>query len=185
LREPAMTKIVLTYEDYLELPDDGKRYELHEGELSVTPAPGLRHQRLLLRLTRILGDHVDAIGQGELMIASFDCIFSNTTIVQPDLMWVDESRRGRLTERGCDGAPTLAVEIISPYSGRIDRRRKMTLYADHDVTWYWIVDPEARRIEAYLLNEGAYRLEAAVDGPDARALPPFPGLALDPATIWS
>jgi len=180
-----MTKIVLTYEDYLELPDDGKRYELHEGELSVTPVPGMRHQDLVLRLALLLAPHVAATGQGKLMIASFDCILSNTTIVQPDLMYVDESRRHRLTERGFDGAPTLAVEIISPYSGRIDRRRKMTLYADHDVTWYWIVDPDARRIEAYHLDEGAYRLEAAVDGPDARALPPFPGLVLDPAKIWS
>ena len=180
-----MTKIVLTYEDYLELPDDGKRYELHEGELSVTPAPGMRHQDLLLTLARILANHVDALGEGKVMIASFDCILSNTTIVQPDMMYVDESRRHRLTDRGFNGAPTLAVEIISPYSGRIDRRRKMTLYADHDVTWYWIVDPDARRIEAYHLDEGAYRLEAAVDGPHARALPPFPGLALDPAKIWS
>jgi Uma2 family endonuclease len=180
-----MTKIVLTYEDYLELPDDGKRYELHEGELSVTPAPGRRHQELLLRLARLLADHVDATGRGTLMIASFNCILSDTTIVQPDLMYVDESRQERLTDRGFDGAPTLAIEIISPYSGRIDRRRKMTLYAEHDVTWYWIVDPDARRIEAYHLSEGAYRLEAAVDGYDARALPPFPGLVLDPATIWS
>jgi Uma2 family endonuclease len=185
LREPAMTKIVLTYEDYLELPDDGQRYELHEGELSVTPAPGMRHQDLVLRLALILGPHVMAIGRGKLMIASFDCILSNTTIVQPDLMYVDESRLDRLTERGFQGAPTLAVEIISPYSGRIDRRRKMTLYADHDVTWYWIVDSDARRIEVYHLSDGAYRLEAAVDGPDPRALPPFPGLVLDPATIWS
>ena len=57
-----MAKIVLTYEDYLALPDDGKRYELHEGELSVTPAPGMRHQDLVLRLARILADHVDATG---------------------------------------------------------------------------------------------------------------------------
>lgn len=179
-----MTRIVLTYEDYVELPDDGKRYELHEGELSVTPAPGMRHQDLLLRLARILADHVDATGRGKLMIASFDCILSNTTVVQPDLTYVDESRRDRLTERGFNGAPTLAVEIISPYSGRIDRRRKMTLYADHDIPWYWIVDPDARRIEAYHLDEGAYRLEAALDGADARALPPFVDLALDPAAIW-
>ena len=67
------------------------------------------------------------------MIASFDCILSNTTVVQPDLMYVDGSRLDRLTERGFIGGPTLAVEIISPYSGHIDRRRKMALYAVHDI----------------------------------------------------
>jgi Uma2 family endonuclease len=144
----------------------------------------MRHQVLLLRLARILANHVDASAQGELMIASFDCILSDTTVVQPDLMWVDESRRHRLTERGFEGGPTLAVEIISPYTGRIDRRRKMTLYADHDIPWYWIVDPDARRIEAYHLADGAFRLEAALDGADPRALPPFVDLALDPAAIW-
>jgi Uma2 family endonuclease len=54
-----MTKIVLTYDDFVALPDDGNRYELHEGELSVTPSPGRRHQTILGRLYRILGAHVD------------------------------------------------------------------------------------------------------------------------------
>ena len=179
-----MTKIVLTYEDYLELPDDGKRYELHEGEMSVTPTPGMRHQDIVLRLALVLAPHIAASGRGKLMIASFDCILSNITVVQPDLMYVDESRLDRLTERGFVGGPTLAVEIVSPYSGRIDRRRKMALYAQHDIPWYWIVDPDARRIEVYHLVDGAYRLEAALEGASARALPPFVDLTLDPAAIW-
>ena len=53
-----MTKIVLTYEDFAALPDDGKRYELHEGELSVTPAPSLRHQVVIGNLFLILAPHV-------------------------------------------------------------------------------------------------------------------------------
>ena len=178
-----MTKIVLTYEDYVELPDDGKRYELHEGELSVTPAPGLRHQDLVVRLTVILAPYV-AASRGRFTVAPFDCILSNTTVVQPDLVYADESRQDRFTDRGVVGSPTLAVEIISPYTGHIDRRRKMALYADHDVTWYWIVDPDARRIEAYRLSEGAYRLEAALDDAEPCALPPFNDLPLDPAAIW-
>jgi Uma2 family endonuclease len=180
-----MTKIVLTYADYLELPDDGKRYELHEGELSVTPAPGLRHQDVLVRLTVILAPHVTAAGRGRLTVAPFDCILSDTTVVQPDVVYAGESRQDRFTERAVVGAPALAVEIIAPSTGHIDRRRKMAMYAAHDVTWYWIVDPDARRIEAYHLTEGAYELKAALEGGNPRALPPFPDLALDPAAIWS
>ena len=60
----------------------------------------------------------------------------------------------------------------------------MGLYARHDVTWYWIVDPDPRTIEAYRLDAGAYRLEARLDGSTPVALPPFPDLQLDPAAIW-
>ncbi len=60
----------------------------------------------------------------------------------------------------------------------------MALYAKHDVTWYWIVDPGARTIEAYRLEVGAYRLDAMLEGTEPRALSPFSDLPLDPAAIW-
>jgi Uma2 family endonuclease len=179
-----MTKIVLTYEDYAALPDDGKRYELHEGELSVTPAPGRRHQTALGRRFVLLTLHVEASGRGEVFVSPFDVIMSNITVVEPDIIYVDDSRHQRVSERGVEGSPTLAIEIISPYSIRIDRRRKLALYAQHDVTWYWIVDPEARTIEVYHLEAGTYRREATLEGTEPRALPPFPDLPLTPATLW-
>ena len=179
-----MTKNVLTYEDYAALPDDGKRYELHEGELSVTPSPGRPHQRVLGNLHLILGPHVRSLGRGELFLSPFDVILTNTSVVVPDLVYVDDSRLGRVSDRAVEGSPTLAVEIISPYSRAIDRRRKMALYAAHDVPWYWIVEPDARTIEAYHLDAGVYRLDAMLEGAEPRALSPFPELPLDPAAIW-
>ena len=179
-----MTKIVLTYEDFATLPDDGKRYELHEGELSVTPAPGTRHQDVLLNLILILAPYVRASGHGRFFVSPYDCIMSDITVVEPDLTYLDDSRLRLVSARGIEGAPTLAVEIISPYSRQIDRRRKLALYAAHDVTWYWIVDPDARTIEAYRLEDTAYRLDAKLEGAEFHALPPFLDLALDPAEIW-
>src|SRR5206468_3524574 len=122
-----MTRIVLTYDDYAALPDDGKRYELHEGELSVTPSPGRRHQRILSNLHRILAAHVEASRHGELLLSPFDAILSDITVVVPDLMYVDDAHLPIVRERGVEGGPTLAIEIISPYSGHIDRRRKLAL----------------------------------------------------------
>jgi len=180
-----MAHIVLTYEDYAALPDDGKRYELHEGELSVTPAPGARHQEVLLNLALLLTPYVRAHTAGKLFIAPFDCIMTNFTVVEPDLLYVDETRRQLLSERALEGAPTLAIEILSPSTGHIDRRRKMTLYAKHDVTWYWIVDPDARTIDVDRLEGDAYRHDARLDGDAPRALPPFSDLPLDPAAIWA
>lgn len=168
-----MTKIVLAYEDFAALPDDGNRYELHEGELSVTPAPGARHQQVIGNLFLILAPHIRAAGRGELLLSPFDCIMTNITVVEPDLVYIDEDRRRLPSARALEGSPTLAIEVTSPHSIRIDRRRKLALYAAHDVPWYWIVDPEACTIEAYRLLEGAYRLEATLEGVAPRALPPF------------
>src|SRR5688500_9344128 len=115
-----MTRIVLTYEDYAALPDDGKRYELHEGELSVTPSPGARHQDVLLNLALVLAPHVRAAARGKLMLAPFDCIITEITIVQPDLLYLDNERLRLLTPRALEGAPTLAIEILSSFTIRTD-----------------------------------------------------------------
>jgi Uma2 family endonuclease len=179
-----MTRIVLTYEDYAALPDDGKRYALHEGELSVTPAPDTRHQDVLVALTVILGAHVGATGVGKLLVAPYDCIMSDITVVQPDLVYTDDERLGLVSPRALEGAPTLSIEILSPSTGRTDRRRKMALYASHDVRWYWIVDPAARTIEVYRLEAGQYRLDTTLQGREARALPPLDDLTVDPTAVW-
>jgi Uma2 family endonuclease len=87
--------------------------------------------------------------------------------------------------RAIEGAPTLAIEILSPSTEHIDRRRKLHLYARHGVAHYWIVDPVARTIDAYTLGDGAYRVSVRLSGEQPAALPPFGDLALDPASIWA
>ena len=109
---------------------------------------------------------------------------SPITVVQPDLLYVDETRQSLLSERALEGAPSLAVEIVLPVTSHVDRHTKMRLYATHDVTHYWIVDPKPRNIEAYHLEAGSYRLDARLEGTTPRALPPFPDLPLDPAAVW-
>jgi Uma2 family endonuclease len=180
-----MTNIVLTYEDFVALPDDGKRYELHEGELAVSPAPTPRHQRVIGNLFLILAPHVRASGRGEIFLSPFDCILTNITVVEPDLVYVNEERRRLVSERALEGSPSLAIEVLSAYSINTDRRRKMALYAAHDVTWYWIADPTARTIEAYRLAGSAYRLEGVLEGSQPRILPPFLEPLLDPAAVWA
>ena len=108
------TRVRLTYEDYAALPDDGRRYELHEGELSVTPAPGTDHQDILGNLFVIIRGHVRARGLGRVFVAPVDCILADITVVQPDIVFVAAARLPVISSRGIEGAPTLAVEIISP-----------------------------------------------------------------------
>jgi Uma2 family endonuclease len=179
------TRVVLTYRDYEALPNDGRRYEIHEGELSVTPAPAPRHQRVIGRLYRLLAQHVEARSLGEVFLSPIDVILGETTIVQPDLLFLDATRLGLVSGRGIEGAPTLVVEVLSPATTLIDRSTKLQLYARHGVPYYWIVDPEARRIEVYRLAATAYALELTASGAVPSALPPFPDLAVAPAPLWS
>src|SRR5436309_1125685 len=183
-RSAVGIRTLLTYEDYAALPADGRRYEIHRGELSVTPAPGTRHQAVRGNLFVVLHLHVKGRRLGEVFSAPTDCILAETTIVQPDMVFVDARRLSIISERGIEGAPTLVVEVLSPSTAQVDRGSKAQLYARHAVPFYWIVDPEARTIDAYSLVEGRYRLEARVEGREATALPPLPDLTLDPAAIW-
>jgi Uma2 family endonuclease len=180
----ATPRVGLTYEDYAALPDDGRRYELHDGELSVTPAPGTRHQRVSRRLYDVLQAHVNATGRGEVFYAPLDVILTRSSVVQPDLVYVAAEHASRVSERGIEGAPTLAVEILSPSTTSIDRSTKPGLDARHGVPYSWIVDPDARTIEAWELAGGAYRLAARVSGSTTVSLPPFADLALVPEALW-
>jgi len=178
------TRALLTYSDYAALPDDGRRYELHQGELSVTPGPGTRHQGALIALGSRLFEHVRARGLGKVFVAPTDCILSNVTVVQPDVFYIASDRLSIISERGIEGAPTLVIEVLSPSTTHLDRGRKMKLYTEHGVPYYWIADPESRSVEAYTLTGTAYALAARVTGEPA-ALPPFNDLTIDAASIWS
>ena len=107
-------KIVLTYDNYCELPNDRNRYEILDGELAVTPAPRTRHQSISGHLYRILANHIVANQLGEIYAAPTDVILALTTVVQPDLIFIGNDRRDIVTERAVEGPPTLVVEILSP-----------------------------------------------------------------------
>src|SRR5437763_16376909 len=108
----------LTYRDYEALPNDGRRYEIHDGELCVTPAPSLEHQIISARLSFHLMKWVEAHPGGLLLYAPLDVILADrpdeTTIVQPDILYIAPDRMGLTSRRGVEGGPTLAVEILSP-----------------------------------------------------------------------
>lgn len=108
------TTTILTDREYAALPEDGRRYEIHDGAASVTPAPGTAHQRISRELFVALHHHVTARGLGEVFSAAMDVILSDTSIVQPDILFVAVDRSDSVSARGIEGAPTLVVEILSP-----------------------------------------------------------------------
>jgi Uma2 family endonuclease len=175
---------LLTYADYAAIPNDGRRYELHEGEVSVTPAPNTTHQRIVGNLYFTLREHVRRGGLGEVFLSPIDCILSDTSVVQPDLVFVETARLTAVSQRGIEGAPSLVVEVLSPSTLVIDRNVKGQLYARHGIPHYWIVDPEARTVEAFALAGTGYRPAGTLAGVGGLSLPPFPDLRLDPAGVW-
>jgi Uma2 family endonuclease len=178
-------KVVLTYADYVALPDDGKRYEILDGELSVTAAPGRTHQRAVGTLFSLFDTHVRARGLGEVYVSPFDVILHDTSIVQPDIVYVATARLGIISERGVGGTPTLAVEVISPSSGQIDRHTKLQLYARYGVPHFWIVDPFARSIDAHVLQSVGYVLAARAAGDEPLRAEPFPDLTIPLTSLWA
>jgi Uma2 family endonuclease len=131
------------------LPDDGKRYEIIDGELFVTPAPSWDHQGAVARLHLRLASYVESQRSGRVIFAPADVEFADDTVVEPDLFVVPlvegrEPRKWSEVRR-----LLLAVEVLSPTTARADRVRKRDVYARHQVPEYWIVDLDARLIERW------------------------------------
>lgn len=177
-------KIVLTYDEYLELPNDGNRYEILDGELAVTPAPNLKHQISSANIFKVVSRHVDNNKLGLVLYAPVDLILESSSILQPDLLFVSHARSNILTDKGVVGAPDLVVEILSPTTNRQDRITKAHIYARHKVSAYWIADPEHRSLEVYLLTEDSYRLVITLQGDAPQEVAPFTGLKFSAKDIF-
>lgn len=146
-----------TYEEFARLPDDGKRYEVIGGELYVSPAPAPRHQLVMNRLNHLLTEFVNRHRLGWVLPAPCDVLFAEGEYVEPDLIFVPRERRKMITDRGIEGPPHLLVEVLSESTAGRDRGVKREQYARFGVPEYWILDPDAGRIEAYRLQEDPER----------------------------
>ena len=172
----------LTYSDYAAIPDDGKRYEVLEGGLLVTPAPSPLHQRVSFRLQRILADYFESRSLGEVFSAPIDVVLSEHDIVQPDLVVV--GRPDQISNRAIEGAPLLVVEIFSPSTKRRDKTIKPRRYAALEVPHLWLVDPDAPGIQCLRLDGDLYGLVAKVEGSQPFSHPDWPGLVLSAEDLF-
>ena len=153
---PARKKLRLNYDDYCLLPED-KRYELIDGDLYMTPSPFSTHQRILGRVFNILTLHVEKRKLGEVGLAPWDIILSYEDVVQPDLFFISTSRLKIITEKNVQGAPDLAIEILSKSSLKRDRILKRRLYEKFSIKEYWIIDPDKKNIELVSWVENEFK----------------------------
>jgi Uma2 family endonuclease len=178
-------ELSLTYEDYAALPDDGRRYQLLEGEIDVTPTPSTRHQRISRNLEFLILLHINEHQLGALYHAPIDVILAEDTVVQPDILFVARERMSIVSERGIEAAPNLVVEILSRRTRRTDRTTKMRLYGRAGVQECWLVDADAQTVEVFALREGQYVLTAAQSGDETLHSDVVSGLTIPLRTIFA
>jgi Uma2 family endonuclease len=154
----------LTYEQFRELPDDGKRYELIHGEVHLSPSPTTKHQWVSHNLDMSLGSFVTNNGLGQVLVAPLDVRLSEDTAVQPDLIFVSNARLGIIQENFIAGAPDLVVEILSPSTAAHDRATKLRLYAEAAVPHVWFLDPNVRTVEMLELHGNKYLVDRILAG---------------------
>ena len=178
-----------TYADLLTTPED-MRAEVLAGEIVSSPAPLPRHSKAQGAARRFLGgpfDDDDGRGGpgGWWIFVEVDVAFSEHDIVRPDLAgW----RRERLPRPGAtrpiDAVPDWVCEVLSPSTAARDRVTKRNLYARAGVTHYWLIDPDARVLEALALRDGGW-LEIGVYDESATArIPPFEAIELEIARLF-
>lgn len=174
---------IKTYDDLVALPNDGNRYELIFGEIVMSPAPKLKHQRAAKRLAIMIEAHLERTKSGELILAPFDVKLSATNVVEPDLFVVARANLPRLTNDFLIGPPDLVVEVLSPSNRAQDLVRKANLYLTFGVTEYWVVDPDAAAITVNVLRDGLYAADTHPDGIARSRV--FPGLEIDPVAVFA
>lgn len=174
----------LTYHDLQQIPPDRNRYELIEGELFVAAAPNIEHQRKVGRLYVTLVQHAEQRDLGEVFVAPCDVVFDDSTVLEPDIVFVSKARQSIVTPACIMGSPDLVVEVLSDSSRTIDRFVKRDRYAEFGVPEYWLFDPFEPRIEVLHLEGRKYRLIGSFGATDTlEASLTFPELRISMSSL--
>ena len=175
----------VSFADLERWPEDGRRYELYDGEVYEVPSPLPLHQIAAARLHLVLSDYVRDHG-GLVLFAPLDIVLTEYDVVQPDLLLFTRERQHLVNPRKVTRVqPDLAIEILSPSTAGNDRGRKMQLLARHGVREFWLVDADAVTIEVYELSGNQFVLAGTWSGSARVQSPLLPGLSLAPADLTS
>jgi Uma2 family endonuclease len=184
---PSSPGVKLTYDDFVQFPDDGLRHELIDGEHYVTPSPNTKHQSVSINLTVLIGSWLERNPIGRLFHAPFDVVFSKYDVVEPDLLYLSNERASdALTPLHVRGVPELVVEIGSPGTRRRDETIKRRLYDRTGVSEYWIVDPEIDTIRVYRREAKTFArvVELSAEPRDVLTTSLLPGLEIPLSRVF-
>jgi Uma2 family endonuclease len=175
-----------TYEDVLRAPEHVVA-EILNGDLYTSPRPAGPHAEAASVLGMDLGSafHRGRGGPGGWIILYEPELHLDGDILVPDLAGWHRARLPAVPATAfIELSPDWACEVISPGSERIDRERKLPIYAREHVSHLWLVDPLERMVEVYRLDGDSYRLIVTRGGTDRVRLEPFAELELELAALW-
>ena len=148
---------MMTYNQYVEFPDDGQRYEIIDGTLQMmTPAPSYKHQLIITRLASVI--YAPCREEGIFIVSPFDVVFSQGNVRQPDFILILNENMHIISDRAVEGVPDIVGEILSHSTAKNDRKSKFETYQRFGVKEYWIVDPELELLEQFVLVDDKYVL---------------------------
>ena len=172
----------LTYDDFVQFPDDGKRHEIIDGEHYVTPSPNLRHQDLVGRLHVEIAIYLKSYPTaGRVFLSPLDVVLSHYDVVEPDLLFVAGDQTAIMTDKNIQGPPALVVEVLSKSSRKRDAQTKRRLFERTGVREYWLVDPELDAVQVFRPSpEGKLTrvAELSAEDDDTLTTPLLPGCAI-------
>jgi Uma2 family endonuclease len=174
-----------TYADFLEW-DEGKRYEIMDGEAYMMMSPSRLHQEtcgnFYYALRSFLEGKTCKVYAAPFAVRLFPAEdLSDDTVVEPDISVVCDS--SKLDDRGCNGAPDFIIEIISSSMARYDRIIKFNKYREAGVREYWIVDPEEKAVFTHVLKDGQYT-SAVYDDAETVPVTVLPGYGIGLKTVF-
>jgi Uma2 family endonuclease len=175
----------LKFADWMQFPDDGRLYEILEGELYMTPPPSIEHQRISRELGFLLLVFLRKQQKGEILNAPIGVRLSDEDVLEPDLVVVLREHADRVGVQVIEGPPDLVVEILSPGTARRDLGPKRAKYEEAGVPEYWIVDPASASIDVEVLREGKYARHALVKQGEILRSPLLPGLEIALAEVFA
>lgn len=152
-----------TESEYLTLPETNRIVELSEGRVVMHDMPTTSHQRTVGKLFRLMSDHAESRGLGEVCVAPLRVRLWPDKIREPDIVFIHRNHADRIGEDYW-GVPDFVVEVISPLTSQssgteqVDRGEKFIEYASAGVQEYWLVHPTARTVEVYVLQGRVYHL---------------------------
>jgi Uma2 family endonuclease len=172
----------LTYDDYLLIPDDGLRHEILDGVHYVSAAPVPYHQYVSGRLFFHLYRRITEPGLGKIYPAPVEVHFAMFDVTQPDIVVVLEPNEGIIGPKKIEGPPDLVIEILSESTAKRDRTLKKERYRLGGIPEYWIVDPERRVVQQFVLEGEDYRLVS--ESADEVTFRGLPGVRIDLREVW-
>lgn len=175
-----------TYQDYLNLPDDGRRYEIIEGVLYVTNAPDIDHQFTVMEIAFQIKRFVTQHKLGYILTAPFEVHLSKTSRpVQPDVLFIKAEDWPHPGAKLFEGAPHLVVEVLSPATSRVDRHIKFSAYEQAGVLEYWLANPKTHSVEIFTLFEGEYLQFGEFTGDEIIRSAVLEGLTITTSTLFN